>query len=124
MNPNMVTIKRDVLAARCQQLLNMSQAQWMEFQIDCGFDYLRNQMVVPEETVKMLTSGKGLFWSWWRNIWMEQDETFLAEVNWIINPTHEQVIELNNMYRRIHNVYDVRLFPSKTIFESYTKELV
>lgn len=124
MNTDAIKAKRDMLAGKVQDLLGWDPSTYMEYQLDCGFDYLRYQVCVDEEIVHMLTTGAGLFWPWWRNAWMDADEKFLAEYAHIVTPTPQQRIQLLEIYRDLHNIHNVKLFPSKTIFESYVKEVV
>ena len=101
-------------------LLAWSEGTWGEYFMDTADDYLANNCQVDEQTKQLLMTYKpGRFWAWFRNLWNIRDESFVAETEYLgLSAT-----ELRKIYKNVHDVHNIRLFPSKPIFESYKEVL-
>lgn len=59
-----------------QQVLGWNDEQFANYQMQCGYDYLRStfgpDLPFLDEVVKCKA-----FWGWWKNHWTRRDEEFL-----------------------------------------------
>ena len=57
---------------KIMELLQWTEMQYMDFQIDMGLEYMRNVLGMDDWSADyMMRSRK--FWNWWRNLWNVHD---------------------------------------------------
>lgn len=78
--------------------------------------YLKRQCGADAYGVQALMESP-IFWSWWKNHWMQRDEVFLYE--WANNA---DVYDLRQEYAYIHCAANLHIRPNRVILEdSYAK---
>lgn len=74
-------MKQNNLHARIiQQLLNWDELQYGQFIYDCGLQYLHQYIIDDADGIATLERSR-IFWTWWRNHWMQRDEQFIQKAN-------------------------------------------
>lgn len=66
------SVKNAILA-----LLQINEIRFHEIQYEQGCAYLKMYLNNDEYSVAVMERSK-IFWTWWRNHWMNRDETFLS----------------------------------------------
>ncbi len=82
--------KREALKIAVMRSLRWNEFTYNKFLFDQGIEYLYTHMGVPLEsrTVKvkeasdwvLLIAKSSIFWSWWKNHWMQRDAYFLDRI--------------------------------------------
>ncbi|MES1223353.1 MAG: hypothetical protein ABUT20_48105, partial [Bacteroidota bacterium] len=95
---------------RIMRLLQWNELQYAEFQFAQGLKYLDRYIPGDAAGIEMLQRNK-LFWSWWKNHWMQRDNQFIKAKH------KDSLVRMVQLYKYTHSVPCLinEIYPSAAI---------
>ena len=101
------------------RLIGCTELQYCEFQYKVGKQFLQSYMSRFPVMIDELVENK-MFWSWWRNAWMQRDDVF------IVNVKHFNRLDILRLYDGLHDYKALinELFPDFKLILKHSNETI
>ena len=109
--------KAQKLKVQVCHLIGCTELEYCEYQYKTGKQYLQSYMPSFPEVIDELVENR-MFWSWWRNAWMQRDDVFVENAK-LFNR-----LDILRLYDGLHDYKELanELFPDIKMILKYSTE--